>query len=82
MTMLSIVNSYGNVDVRNKLSKAYKHIRGKRLQPLCRKLGIKYAQALVEMKQSGVYYHPVFDGVVVSARSAPKLLEAIIARNK
>jgi len=67
-----------------KLSKAYVHIEGERLQPLCRKLGINYAQALVgfdERGRRGKYgYAPSFNGVVVSARSAPKLLKAIQER--
>jgi Rad4 beta-hairpin domain 3 len=82
MTTLRIANSYGNVDVRNGLSQAYRQIKGKRLQPLCRKLGIKFAEALVGFEENGSYYRPIVDGVVVSARSAPKLLEAITARNK
>lgn len=81
MSILKIANRYGNVDVRKGLSKSYRHVSGKRLQPLCRRLGIKFAPALVEFEESGPYIRPVFDGVVVWARSAPKLLEAITARN-
>lgn len=81
---LKIANSYGNVDVRTKLSKAYVHVGGQRLQPLCRKLGIKYAQALVGFSERGPSarfgYQPQFDCVVVSARYARKLLRAIEER--
>ncbi len=83
---LKIANCYGNVDVRKKLSKAYVHVGGQRLQPLCRKLGIKYAQALVGFSERGwkvrFGYQPEFDGVVVSARSAQKLRRAIEGRVK
>jgi hypothetical protein len=82
MASLSIANSYGNVDVRASLSKAYKHVRGPRLQPLCRKLGIKFAPAVVAFQQSGSHLKPVFDGVVISTRSEAKLREAIRAREQ
>src|ERR1043165_9216206 len=82
-TTLAIANVYGNVDVRNSLSKAYVHIRGHRLQPLCRKLGIKFAQALIDFGGKKRYgFQPVYDGVVVSAKSAPKLLAAIKERDE
>jgi hypothetical protein len=80
-TMLEIVNSYGNVDVRNGVPKGYEHIGGKRLQPLCRKLGIEFVRALVNIEQSGPYRRRILDGVVVPADSAAKLIEAINARN-
>lgn len=83
---LAIANHYGNVDVRNGLSKAYVHVLGQRLQPLCRKMGIKYAQALTgfeERGRRGKFGHsPIFDGVVVSARSAPRLLQAVKDRDE
>jgi hypothetical protein len=50
---LAIVNEYGNVDVRAGLSKVYQHVRGKNLQPLCRKLGIRFAPAVVDFAGSG-----------------------------
>lgn len=81
-TRLAIVNEYGNVDLtKTRLTKRYRHIRGKRLQPLCRKLQIKYADAVVGWSGKKRYgYKPVTDGVVVSAASAPKLLAEIEAR--
>ena len=82
---LSIANGYGSVDIRNGLAKAYVHIRGQRLQPLCRKLGIKYAEALVDFEERGrkakYGWAPRFDGVVISRRSKSKLLQAIAERN-
>jgi len=81
--ILAIANGYGNVDVCDGLRKGYVHVRGQRLQPLCRKLGIKFAQAWIGFDGKKRYgYHPVFDGVVVSARSAPKLLTAIKDRDE
>jgi hypothetical protein len=80
---LQIANGYGNVDVRDRLPGGYVHIKGQRLQPLCRKLRIKYAKALVEIKKYRRDRHsPVFDGVVVSSRSADKLLAEIVARQE
>jgi len=83
---LKIANSFCNVDVRKGLSKAYVHFKGQRLQPLCRKLGIKYAQALVGFSERGrkarFGYQPIFDGVVVSAKSASKLMYAVEDRDK
>lgn len=80
---LAIANSYGDVDLtRTSLSKQYSHVRGKRLQPICRKLKIKFARAVVGFqgeKQFG--YKPLFDGVVVSSRSAQKLSDAIHVRD-
>jgi len=79
---ISIANEYGDVDVRNGLTGQYRHISGKRLQPLCRKLNIRFARALVEW--GGTYRHPkpVYNGVVVSAASADKLMAAIQAREE
>lgn len=83
---LTIADQFGSVDVRNKLSKSYVHIRGQRLQPLCRKLKIKYAQALVDFEERGrnarFGWSPKFDGVVVASKSANKLFQAIEERNK
>ncbi|MAX35776.1 MAG: hypothetical protein CME33_04310 [Gimesia sp.] len=81
--LLKIANFYANVDIRNGLPKRYVHVSGKRLQPLCRKLGIKYADALIGFtgsKRRG--YKPETDGVIVSKISAPKLLDEIEARTK
>lgn len=78
---LAIVNKWGNVDLSKvKLSKRYEHVRGKRLQPLCRKLKIKYCSAIVGWWDGGGF--PIKDGVVVSSISAPKLRQAIMERDK
>ena len=81
---LKIVNNYGNVDLTNTvLPKRYKHVKGNRLQPLCRKLKMKYAEAVVGFKRSRKYgYKPVTDGVVVSIKSEEKLLHAVAEREK
>jgi len=80
--VLAIANGYGNVDLtKTALDGRYRHVSGKRLQPLCRALGIKYAEAVVGWTGSGRYgYKPLMDGVVVSAKALPKLLAAIQAR--
>ena len=72
---IAIANEYGSVDLtKTTLDGRYKHVPGKRLQPLCRKLGFKCAEAIVEWcgsQRRG--WKPRTDGVVVSAASAPKL---------
>ncbi|MGL4423258.1 MAG: hypothetical protein ACRCZF_21530 [Gemmataceae bacterium] len=86
MRTLKVSNSYGSVDVRRKLAARYVHVPGPRLQPLCRKLGIRYADALVGFNERGrkarFGYKAVLDGVVVSAKSAPKLRNAIVDREQ
>lgn len=78
---LAITNGFGNVDVRQKLPGRYAHVPGERLQPLCRKLGIKFAPALVGWQDRGQYpAKPLFDGVVVAASVAAKLRAAIAER--
>ena len=81
---LAVVNSYGNVDLtETTLSRRYLHVRGKRLGPICNQLRIRYAKALVRFDGSDRYgYRPVFDGVVVSARSASTLTDAILERDE
>ncbi len=82
---LSIANGYGNVDVRQPLPKRYVHVKGERLQPLCRRLGIKYAEALTGFTPNRSKRYPAMPnlfGVVVSSRSAPKLLQAIEDRER
>ncbi len=80
---LKITNEYGNVDVREGVPKGYVYVKGQRLQPLCRKLKIQFAPAVVGFQGDGEFgYRPQFDGVVVSARSASKLLAEIEARER
>ena len=82
-TTLAIANTFGNVDVRSGAPKGYVHVKGTRLQPLCRKLGIKFAPALIGFEGEKRFgHHPVLDGVVVSERSGPKLLEEISKRTE
>lgn len=65
------------MDIRNGVPGGYTHVRGNRLQPLCNKLRIKYAAALVGWEGKKRYgFRPVLDGVVVSSRSAAKLRQA------
>ena len=79
---LKIASVYGTVDVRDGVPKGYVHVSGERLQPLCRKLKIKFAEALVGFKSSRRFgYSPVLDGVIVSSRSAAKLRTEIAARD-
>jgi hypothetical protein len=76
------MNAHGNIDVSS-LPAHLAHIKGKRLQPLCRKLGIDHCPALTgftEFRPS--QFAPVLDGVVVRQKDAPRLLEAIAARDR
>lgn len=78
---ISIANAYGNVDlVHHKLDGRYAHVRGPRLQPLCNKLGIRFAPAVVAFESNRYGTKPVFDGVVVSKQSAGTLQQEIEAR--
>ena len=78
---LSIANGYGDVNVEGTIPTGYQHIKGKRLQPLCRKLDIHYANALVGWGGTKRFPSPEHDGVVVSLESVPKLLQAIAERD-
>ena len=77
---MKYVNQYGNVEIRNGVPKGYVHMRGERLQPICRKLGIVWAPALIGFEKNRYGCKPILDGVVVSARSAEKVREAIKER--
>ena len=84
MTLLSIADKYGSVDLtRTRLSRRYRHVPGNRLSQLCERLGIACADAVVEWSGSWSRGRsPTKDGVVVSARSADKLLAAIEERER
>jgi hypothetical protein len=75
--LLKIANDYGNVQ---SIPKGYVHVEGQRLQPLCRKLGILYAEVLTGWGGTKRFPKPIIDGVCVTARSAPKLEKAISER--
>lgn len=80
--LLKKANQYGNVDIIDGVPAGYGHVSGRNLQPLCRKMGIKFAPAVVGFTGSRRYgYQPVKDGVVVSAKSAPKLEAALAERD-
>lgn len=80
---LAIENKFGNVDLtRTTLSKRYQHVSGKRLQPMCRKLGIRFAEAVVGFEGSRrIGWRPKKDGVIVSVQSADKLRKLIEERD-
>lgn len=77
---LKIANQWGNVEVAN-MSKAYVHIRGQRLQPLCRANKIKYADAMIGWGGTSRYPKPQLYGVVVHRSQAAKLESLIADRN-
>lgn len=81
VSTLKIANRFGCIDIQNGVPKGYTHVNGLRLQPLCKKLKIKFAQALVGWGGTERFPKPTFDGVVVSARAAQKLIKEIEQRN-
>ena len=81
-TCLSLANQYGDLDVRDGVPKGYEHVRGERLQPICRKLKIRFAQALLGWGGTKRFPKPLHNGVVVSVRSAPRLRLALSEREQ
>lgn len=79
---LAIANSHGNFDLSSqKLPARYVHVEGQRLQPLCRKLKIKFLEAVVGVEGSRRYgWRPIKNGVIVSKQAASKLLAVVAAR--
>ncbi|MEO2034954.1 MAG: hypothetical protein ABGZ35_22975 [Planctomycetaceae bacterium] len=77
---LAIANQWGSFDMaHDRLPGRYQHIEGQRLQPICRKLGVKFCDAVVDFEESYGNYpaKPIKNGVIVTKTSAPKLLVAI-----
>lgn len=75
-------NEYGNVAV-GEVPADCVHVRGLRLQPLCRKLGIEYAECVVGFtREYRGHRYPEFDGVVIYRRDEPALQRAIRERTK
>ncbi len=76
--MKEMFDRHETVDLTNGVPKRYRHLRGERLEDVCRKLRIRFAGALVGWEDG----RPVLDGVVVSSRSAAKVEEAIRVREQ
>lgn len=68
------------VKVYEGVPNGYVHVRGTRLQPLCRKLGLPYADAVVDWSGWRGLPWPVKNGVVVEAGDEESLREAMDAR--
>lgn len=85
---LKCLNEFGNVDLstpekRQAIAGEYQHVCGKRLQLICRKLNIPFAEAIVGWNEyRPTKYAPVIDGVVVPVELATLLEEAIAARDR
>lgn len=75
-------NEFGNIDVQKTVPQELTHVKGPRLQPLCRKFSILYANALIGWGGSKRYPQPLLDGVVVQVESASVLIRAIAERDK
>ncbi len=80
--LLQIANQYGNVSVECGVPTGYEHIRGARLQPLCRKCGIEYANARVGWGGTRKHPKPILDGVVVKVGCATRLRTAVAERDQ
>ncbi|MCE9566598.1 MAG: hypothetical protein K8U57_31635 [Planctomycetes bacterium] len=82
--MLKIANKYGNFDVaHSQLPKGYTLVKGKCLQPLARKHGIKFVPAVTEWIRSRYRKYPSkpkIGGIVVTNRQVAKMRELIAER--
>jgi hypothetical protein len=82
MLRLPIANPWGNVDVQGLTPEGYVHVDGERLQPLCRKLGVRYAVALTGWSGSKKYRKPVLDGVVGRRLAGPQGRYTILGQRR
>ncbi len=80
--------TYGNVDVRKPLPKSYVHVTEadaevslQALVQLCKRVGVKYAKALVGFDKYRGCYKPCFNGVVIHQSALPKLRKALSEYN-
>jgi uncharacterized protein (TIGR02996 family) len=67
----------GDMDVRSGVPGGYRQVTGhdaNRLRAVCRRLNIPYAPAFVREERWGGTWRRRYDGVVVSARSLPRVL--------
>jgi hypothetical protein len=84
-----VVTSYGNVDIREGIPNGLIHLEELRLQPLARKLGIPFAEAVIgfnEFRRNGFRMRaPVKSGIVVAdfdAHAVQSAFEQREARNQ
>jgi Rad4 beta-hairpin domain 3/Domain of unknown function (DUF4263) len=78
------VTSYGNVDIREAIPSGLVHLTQRRLQPLARKLGVPFAEAVVgfnKFRRNGFQmYGPVKSGIVVADFDAQAIRSAFEQR--
>lgn len=76
------VNADGVLDLRNgaPVPQGCVYVRELRLQPLCRKLGIAYAEAQIGLLRKGGVVKPRTQGVVIWAEDEPALRGALLQR--
>lgn len=79
---LQIANWIGSVSVESEVPTGLDHVQGARLQPLCRKLGIQYANAITGWDGGRFGSKPLHDGVVVMAECATRLRNALVEREQ
>lgn len=70
-------NDYGNIDVRGSLPVGLVHIKGKRLQPTCKALGVEFAEAFVGFGGTKRFPKALTNGVVVAEADAAQIITAI-----
>lgn len=75
-----ITNRYGNVDVRQTIPAGFVHVDVANLQPLCRRLGIEFAEAMVGFSKYRKSFMPVKSGVVIAAMDEQRLRDALAER--
>jgi hypothetical protein len=76
--ILPIANAYGNYEIATGIPDGYVHVQRKRLQPLCRRLGIEYIDAVTSIGGNQRYgYHPVKHGFIVRAEDAGRIEAAL-----
>lgn len=77
-------NTYGNIIVRDGVPEGLVHISGKRLQPLARRTGVPFAEAVVDFAQFrgpyGKMWRAEKDGIVVALPDAEVIKAEIKAR--
>lgn len=70
------INRYGDIDVSKGVPEGMCHINELRLGPICKRLGVEYAKAIVDWTD----YGPVLHGIVVHKLDEKAVLTAIQAR--
>lgn len=78
MKLEDLTNEYGNIQKKDIIGKPeFAHVRGLRLQLVCRPAGIEFAPCIDGYKRSGGRYNPVKDGIVIYSVDLEKMKAGI-----